>query len=217
MVVRITTVFLAPEMAGSVSPSLATSLSLPWLSTRPWRLCVLLVLAALLLAHAGLVRGLSRRGRALDPFEAESTQGDLFSLPVEEAPVKRGADQRPPPPSAADASYAESMLAVTDMGVDAMPSPASRLSESAATLQQDAAAFTVERLTAQAPWSNRIQPGFAYRSTPLSYLQYSSGINITAAPGYLLMWEGAFRATYQGRDYIENDVPKHAHSRTRNP
>ena len=202
------------------------------LHVHPSWLCAVLLFAALLLGTVGEARGSSRVGRALDPFVAESDQVDTVEPLVEEAPVRKSSAQ-PRAVSQTDAPYAQSMSAVTAVGVDAAILPDSSAapfasfvdagapaSESPSTpaahsmhVMQATAAFTVERLTAQGPWSNRIQPGFAYRDTPLTYLQHSTGINITASPGYLLMWEGAFRATYQGRDYIENDVSAHPHSR----
>ena len=64
----------------------------------------------------------------------------------------------------------------------------------------------MERLTGQAPWSNRIQPALVYRQRGLSYTQVPSGIHINVGPGSLLLFEGGFRVVVNGTAFVENDV-----------
>jgi hypothetical protein len=65
--------------------------------------------------------------------------------------------------------------------------------------------WTMELMTAMAPYSHRIQPGFVYRQRPLTYTQVASNLTLTVKPGYLLLYEGGLTTNYMGVNYIEYD------------
>ena len=72
---------------------------------------------------------------------------------------------------------------------------------------QTTAQFTMQRLSANAPWSPRIQPGLMYRTREISYLQVNTGVRVRLGSGYLLMYEGAMTNRSGPVTYsIENDV-----------
>ena len=75
--------------------------------------------------------------------------------------------------------------------------------------------WTMELMTAMAPFSHRIQPGFVYRQRPLTYRQVASNLTLTVKPGYLLLYEGAMTTNYMGVNYIEYDQPQLSSSRAK--
>ena len=75
------------------------------------------------------------------------------------------------------------------------------------TMQSSTAVFTMERMTAVAPWSGRIQPALLYQREPVLYRNWQSNVQVSTGDHWLLMYEGSLsRATADTETANENDV-----------
>ena len=69
--------------------------------------------------------------------------------------------------------------------------------------------FTFELMTANAPWSARIQPAFLYQSKEITYRRWDNGLQVSTGDNWLLFFEGSLSFTaifLNNTNSNENDV-----------
>ena len=75
------------------------------------------------------------------------------------------------------------------------------------SMQAAGTTFDMVRLSANAPFSPRIQPGLMYRTREIIYTQVGTGLRVRLGAGYLLLYEGAMTNRSGGATLsVENDV-----------
>jgi hypothetical protein len=159
----------------------------------------------------------------LDAFyvvQSTTIQDEIPDLQRERLPFPRpNVDQSLLPPTSTEASQWTDSLrrSITDLEGDpvVVRSQKGRGASRAPAfphhmrLLQATQAFTMQRRTANSPFSPRIQPGLMYRTRPLTYTQLTTGIQIRLGSGYLLMYEGAMNNRTGTTRAVENDVSAH--------